>query len=149
MVAAVIRFITGSTKKTKMKVDSTSASSKIMGFGYIDNVSGSLSIGGFTSTPASVTTFSTTLPATFKAASTFTRLKFSGVGNSDVNNRWIIIPRDTSFRNSAPSYDVQALLQRTTSGVVLTVKIYNPTGVNQSVPNITVAIKTYFFDTVW
>lgn len=133
-----------------MNTDDRIIDDELQGLGYLGQASGTISVASFTFFSGATQTFSTTLPLASEQTMSISNVKFSGVGNTGVNNKWIYSTGKLSFRNTSPSYDVLLLIDRTPDGQVIKVQLYNPTvASNQTVPNITISIKSYYYAPSW
>ena len=125
------------------------ASTDIQGFGYVSKSSDTLSIGSFSlGAGARSSAFTLTVATPNIDSASLVQVKFSGVGNTDVNNNWLASSK-VFFRNSAPSYDVMLFTQRNGGNQVTTVQFYNSTGAGVTIPAITVAVKVYYYTAPW
>jgi len=125
------------------------ASTDIQGFGYVSKSSDTLSIGSFSlGAGARSSAFTLTVATPNTDSASLVQVKFSGVGNTDVNNNWLASSK-VFFRNSAPSYDVMLFTQRNGGNQVTTVQFYNSTGAGVTIPAITVAVKVYYYTAPW
>lgn len=130
-------------------LDTLRAGNEIQGFGYIDSGTGTTTITGFVlGAGANSSVFTFDIAAPNGEAFSLTQIQFSGVGNTDVNNRWVV-SANGFFRNSAPSYDVSFGYSKVGTTVRFYVQFYNSTGVAQSVPTITVNGRAYFYTAPW
>lgn len=128
----------------------TAAANFIHGFG-VKSKPGTqqMVINGFSLGAGASADFSQNVSFPTGETASITMAQFNGVGNSDVNGFYLPMNGVVSFRNSTPSYDVYAIVQRTKTGQVLKVKLTNTTGVSQSVPTITINFKSIFYDAPW
>lgn len=124
--------------------------SKIHGFGYAGNTTGNLNISSFSLAAGATRSFTIDLSIDTDDTTSLTRIKFSGVGNTALNNIWAMVYGALSFRNiGPPSYDVGVVINRTSSGQQVVIQFYNPTGASVTVPNITVDVESYFYSAPW
>lgn len=132
-------------------LNNTTANTPIQGFGYLGKNTGSVTFPTQAIAAGGTAVVSTTITSlTTEDAATLNLIVFSGVGNTTVNNQNLLIPGQANFRVSGPpSYDVLATTERTTSGVVLRVQVYNPTGASQTPPTFTATLKTYYYTAPW
>lgn len=132
-----------------MRLDLIQAASNLQGLGNKGVVPLTLNITGFTLGAGNYSSiFTTTTPLTQADVGTLNQIRFSGVGSS-VNNKWYHIVNNFSFTNTSPSYNVQAFVDRSSGSLRLRVQMFNPTGSNQSVPNITITLNTLLFSAPW
>lgn len=128
----------------------TAAANFIHGFGVKSKPGvNSFQIAGFNLGAGASSDFTGTSVVPSQEATSITMAQFNGVSNSDIDGYWIPMNGIVSFRCSAPSFDVYALLQRTASGQVLKVRLTNTTGVTQSIPTLTINFKSIFYDAPW
>lgn len=133
-----------------MDPNNTVINDRVQGLGYVGNTTGTLSVASFTFFSGETRTFSTTIPHAHQEALSANQVRFSGVGNPALNNKWSVMGGSMFFRNTSPSYDVVVVVTRTGIGQLLTVVFKNPTvASNQTVPNITIDIKSYYYAPSW
>jgi len=132
-----------------LDLDTLRAGNEIQGFGYVSKTSGSLSISSFSLGAGSASsTFTSSVDAPNSDTASLVQVKFSGVGNTDVNNKWVSAS-NFYFRNSTPSYDVIYFTQRVGGTQKHTIQFYNSTGVGVTVPSMTVYFKVYYYTAPW
>lgn len=126
------------------------ADDKIQGLGYRgDPTLATINVTSFSFGAGARQTFETTVPMTETQVMVVSNVRFSGVGNAHVNNRWAYVISQFFFRNSTPSYDTIIVIDRIAGFLRIRVQFYNPTGAGVTVPNITVDIKSYFYAPSW
>lgn len=136
-----------------VNIQDVEAASFLHGLGKQSKITGQFQTSSFTFFSGERRNFEApvqAIPGDADDVASITLMKFSGVGNSDVNGQWLLVPGTTFFRNSTPSYDVQAIVYRRSDGQHILVQLVNPTfASNQTPPVITVDYKTIFFRAPW
>lgn len=132
-------------------LDNTIADSRIQGLAYIgDPQDGSLSISSFSlgaGAASSVRTISVVADGSPQEAATMTKIRFSGVGNTTVDNKWLQVQGAVEFSNT--SYSVAAIIERTNTGASILIQFLNNTGGSVTIPDIEVSTRTYFYLAPW
>lgn len=127
----------------------TPANSKIQGFGYSDKVEGTLNISSFSLGAGARRTFTKELTQNSADTTSLSRIKFSGIDNTKVNNTWIMIFGALEIRCSSPNYDIACVINRTEGTQTFTVQFHNSTGASLTVPSITVDFVSYYYTAPW
>lgn len=134
-----------------MNTGSVYAASSMQGFGYVTSAQSSFTLGGFNlGAGAASSITSQTLTAQVADASSLSLIKYSGVNNANVNNRWMLVPGESEFTSAAPNaFRLAVVIERTTGGQIAKFQFYNPTGATVTIPSITTVLKSYFYTAPW
>lgn len=130
-----------------MQVDKILFHSALLSFGYGDRIDQTLSVGTFSlGAGATSSAFTVTTPIDTSSQPSATVIKFSGAGNTDVNDKWLLLPGNLYFRDTT---DTLAVITRTSAGLTLSVQFYNSSGASKTVPNLTITTSTYLYKPPW
>lgn len=134
-----------------MNTSKVQTSSTLLGLGYLPIGTGTININSFSlgaTTASSV--FSTTIPVSVADAATMIRVMFSGTGNTDINNQWVMTWGALSFNDTpGTGVNVGLVAKRSGSNITIQVQFYNGSGASKTVPAMTVTCKAFPYTAPW